>query len=359
MTKTLIQSLAVILLAVVSASALEAQAPRGKVPARSRLQAAEPAITELFPLAVGNRWVYAARGRFEQQARVVTINSRQRIGNFVYYELEGWSYAPALVRMTPTGRLMAYNREAAREELWYDFAAPEGGGWTPEFRNECTGTATVLSGKTNVAVPAGDFADAFLVGYRGTECADAGFSEEAFVPGLGPIKQGQISLVGETVWVLVEAHVGPHNSPAGGLSISLSIDQPLYTANLLPPVEPGEAIPTMEAAITLRNSTQAVIPLVFMNGQSYEFLVRDLNGRVLYRWSEGMFFTEAIRNEEFGPGLRAYSAEIPLGADGEPFPEGDYTLEAWLTAKPTLSGTSVEERFPYAAAVSFSIRHVF
>jgi hypothetical protein len=69
------------------------------------------------------------------------------------------------------------------------------------------------------------------------------------------------------------------------------------------------------------------VELAFPSGQSYEFLIRNEKGAIVYRWSEGKAFTMAIRNEQFA-GERNY---VEILEPANALPAGKYTAEAWLT----------------------------
>jgi hypothetical protein len=49
------------------------------------------------------------------------------------------------------------------------------------------------------------------------------------------------------------------------------------------------------------NTTRAPLAIQFPSGQSYDFSVEDA-GRTVWRWSEGMMFTQMVRNETLAPG---------------------------------------------------------
>jgi hypothetical protein len=49
------------------------------------------------------------------------------------------------------------------------------------------------------------------------------------------------------------------------------------------------------------NTTAAPLAVQFPSGQSYDFSVEDA-GRTVWRWSDGMMFTQMVRNETLAPG---------------------------------------------------------
>ncbi len=69
----------------------------------------------------------------------------------------------------------------------------------------------------------------------------------------------------------------------------------------------------MELVVTNDGDTPYTVE--HRNGQEYEFAVLDEKGRVLYRWSEGMAFTQALKTSAIAPGESVtYRAEIKRDA---------------------------------------------
>jgi len=78
----------------------------------------------------------------------------------------------------------------------------------------------------------------------------------------------------------------------------------------------------------LTNLTDSDLALTFTDGQRVEVTLSDDTGEV-YRWSDGMFFTQAIEQID----LRA-GATLPyvLRSDPVDIAPGLYTAKAWVTA---------------------------
>jgi hypothetical protein len=80
--------------------------------------------------------------------------------------------------------------------------------------------------------------------------------------------------------------------------------------------------------LSVTNVSSEPLPLTFPTGQSFDFVVMD-GGRELWRWSEGMMFTQAIRQETLSPEeTRTFTAwwSPPAGTRGE------FTVRGHLTA---------------------------
>nr|MDJ0792302.1 BsuPI-related putative proteinase inhibitor [Acidimicrobiia bacterium] len=80
--------------------------------------------------------------------------------------------------------------------------------------------------------------------------------------------------------------------------------------------------------IDARNITDDDTTLTFTSGQRVEFTLSDDSGEV-YRWSEGMMFTQAIETAEL-PAGSVYGTTLT----GEPIgvAPGTYLAKAWITA---------------------------
>lgn len=90
--------------------------------------------------------------------------------------------------------------------------------------------------------------------------------------------------------------------------------------------------------------------LVFPSGQDFDLLLRNDKGEVVYQWSAGKFFPEAVRRLPFGPGEKNFAFSVPLSdKEGKPLAVGRYVAEAWLATQPR----------SYAASVTFEVVHAF
>ena len=93
------------------------------------------------------------------------------------------------------------------------------------------------------------------------------------------------------------------------------------------------------------------LKLTFPSGQTYDFVIKDEKGQIVYKWSDGRMFTDAIRQESFGPGERTFALVVRLAdKQGQPLAQGKYVAEAWLT--------TMGER-TYAASAGFDIRYLY
>jgi hypothetical protein len=304
-----------------------------------------------FPLAVGNSWTYAITGFAGQGSHTITVSGVEEIGGNLYYQLDGYADTPSLVRALPDGTIVEYHRETRGERLWYDFRAAEGASWPSVVNTNCPASGVVRSRSGSVKVPAGEFARAFVVQYMGSNCADAGFEEEIFAPGIGLVRRTSQTIGGPRHLELISAQVGSSTIAPEGLSFSLSIDKPLYFSDRMPPVDPARVVPVMRANMKIRNTSDIPVLLQFNSGQKFDLVVRGEDGAEVLRWSKDKLFTQAIEVVDLGPGEQGFTAELPLAAsEGAPLKPGSYTVEAWLT---TAEGKL------FSATVGFLMRAAF
>ena len=105
-------------------------------------------------------------------------------------------------------------------------------------------------------------------------------------------------------------------------------------------VDTGEleagGVPTFR--LTVRNGTPDDVVLTFGSGQSGD-IVLSQDGEERWRWSDGLAFTQAIREEPLAAG-----AEGTYELAGSPLavPPGTYDLEATLTSDPAPTAITSE-----------------
>ena len=329
-----------------------------QIPLRSRAAGSARAVA-YFPLQVGNSWTYVMRGFAAQGTVVVRVTSTRKVGDRVYFLLDGYAGRAAWVRVTETGRVVEREqvpetegiRYEGPERLWYDFGGPPGGTWRSQIPLDCIGQAVLGPGPKPSELPEGFGPYSVAVNYLPTICADAGLLQEVFVPGIGLVRRTMQTIGGPREMVLVEAVVGSTIHPDRRFSVALSLDRPRYYANLMPPVDPERAVPVLRADLIIRNTTDEPLRITTPSGQQFDFEIRNEEGDIVYRWSDGRAFTQAVTTIDLSPGVRVFSVEVPLSSgDATPLPPGRYTIHGWVaTADPNL----------YRAQSAFDIEHVF
>ena len=328
---------------------------------RARATPSAAIAADFFPLEVGNSWTYALTGFAAQGSVTVKVTNAIDVEGVRYYKIEGYTVDPVFVRQDVEGKVYELGREPAEtarwftranshDSLWYDLAAPVGASWESGLPLECVGMAGIAQPPQEVHVPGGSFNHFVAVAYQGANCADAGVEEEVFAAGVGLIRRTSLTIGGPRSMVLVSAQVNGKPIGAKGLAISLMIDQPIYFANLQPPVDPVLSVPVLHAQFKVENTSEQPLAITIPSGQEFDLVIRSEAGEEVFRWSDGKFFTQALQTISFSPGERVYTVDAPLSRGGQPLPPGRYTVEAWIaTVEPKL----------YQATLAFEIRHVF
>ncbi|MBQ7514660.1 MAG: hypothetical protein IJS96_00130 [Schwartzia sp.] len=94
---------------------------------------------------------------------------------------------------------------------------------------------------------------------------------------------------------------------------------------------------------TVTNDGDTPFTVEHRNGQEYEFVVLDKKGRAVYRWSEGMAFTQALKTSVIAPGATVkYEAEIKRDAYKK-IRDDAVLVTAFLTDTPYTLSASVPE----------------
>lgn len=303
---------------------------------------------DYFPIQTGNVWVYRARG----ETLTLEVGEPRAFGEQYYFRLSATHRGDAWVRTTGDGALVAFDEKEGREKLWAPFGAPEGHTYTTAI-DPCNQQATIESRSARFTGPVGQFDNALHIVYGPPSCADAGIVEEYYLPYVGLVRRVETTIAGPRAFDLVYTRMGNGITviSAGETGFGLSVDRSVYTANLMPPVDLRTSIPEVLARISLRHSGPDPLRLVFSSGQTFELLLRNERGDIVYRWSEGMAFTQAIRTVEFPPGEKNWVVAVRLADKaGAPLPEGSYTAEAWLA-------TAGNRR--YLASVGFEFKHLY
>ncbi|MGH2600480.1 MAG: BsuPI-related putative proteinase inhibitor, partial [Dehalococcoidia bacterium] len=125
-------------------------------------------------------------------------------------------------------------------------------------------------------------------------------------------------------------------APPGGVEFTLSTPRNVYAA--------GETIP-FEMVLRNRSATQPAT-LTFPSGQDFDVVVSSADGREVWRWSTGRFFTQVVRDVTLAPGEeRRFSATWDQRTDaGTAAPAGAYQARAVLTTQAPVNSNGVDLR---------------
>jgi hypothetical protein len=155
---------------------------------------------------------------------------------------------------------------------------------------------------------------------------------------------------------LVASPAAPGTRPSGPTAAAptdktVLIPPPVTSSRREPPVASVSAQnPRLEASATatpdgyrfvivVTNTSDKLLPLRFNSSQTYDFVIRDtLGDREVWRWSNGNFFSQVVRNES----IRAESKwqfDVTWNRkdnDDKLVPAGVYRLTAIVTSSPLL-----------------------
>lgn len=308
------------------------------------------ASPDYLPLETGNQWIYRAAGRPE--TFVVEVVRAEVMNGRVYSVVRGLQDGEVWLRIDDGGTMYGYDPDSRREGVFAAFGAPEGSEYDSVI-GPCNRRARLVSRNARYEGPVGQFTTALRIAYPPGACADAGITEEFYLPWVGLVRRTLTTIAGPVTYDLIYAQLGGVTVISGSeLSFGVALDSHTYVANLMPPVDPRRAVPSMVLRMNLRNWTAAPLAINFPSGQSYDVVIRNARDEVVYRWSEGKAFIQVFRQERLEPRReRNYVVTVRL-ADKEdrPLPAGRYTAEAWL---------ATEGGKRYAATAGFEIQHVF
>lgn len=288
---------------------------------------------DYLPLGVGNYWIYQSTSTTE--SFTIRAGTPFSIGNRTYYSVSGYGASKLLLR-ADDGTVVAWNEETEQEDFLTGFAFG-----TPYGTNlsGCRQQAEADSKSRQYAGPAGFFPASQTIHYTSTSCADSGFQEEVYLDNIGLARRTVNTIRGPITYELVEARVGKftftaHPSTQTRLSLENNSVQRRNTS------EPFQ----LRAALTISTIGALPVKVIYPTSQQYDLVLRNASGEVVYRWSDGRMFAQALSSEHIGgPKSVHIEAEFNAAASSA-LPDGVYTVEAWLT-------TGEGPRFASSAAV--------
>lgn len=292
------------------------------------------AQTDYLPLESGNRWMYrSVAGSF-----TLSVGDPRTEGGQEYFPVTGFPSQPqVLIRRDEKSRLMLWDPESKTERTWLDLTAAEGVEASTGI-DTCNQASIVTSAKAGYKGPVGEFDSAVAVRYTVNGCADAGVDSDVWLPAVGLLRRSYQTFAGPRAYDLVYARLGGRtviSEPE--LAFRVSLDRAIYISDQMPPVTEEKAVPLMLVRMTMRNTTQDKLTLSFPSGQVYDLVIRNADGKQVYQWSADKSFA-AVLHDETVRGESNWAISVPLGTrspwflEAQPWPDGKYTAEAWLTA---------------------------
>ena len=243
---------------------------------------------DYLPLNPGNQWVYQPAGR--GQPIVMEVLRSAVFDDNTYYRTRNFLNADTWLRMREDATLVAYNPDTKQESVLVAFGAAEGSTYRTSI-DPCNSGAKVVSRRTKMQLPIGQFDNVLAIDYAPFVCADAGIATERYLPYVGLVQRSRETIAGLLISNLVYARIADVtviSSPE--VSFNLSLDSAVY--------ETGP----VTARFTIRATQARPLTLRFRTSQEYDLVVKNEAGDVVYRWSDGRGFLQALHSLDVGPG---------------------------------------------------------
>ncbi|MDQ0351750.1 hypothetical protein J2R98_001567 [Alkalibacillus filiformis] len=117
-------------------------------------------------------------------------------------------------------------------------------------------------------------------------------------------------------------------------------------------VQPGED--SVKFNMKLTHDGDEDLTLSFSSGQKFEVVVTDPNGEEVYRFSEGMMFTQAIETSELSPGDEMeFQDSWDYTKDGARVDSGEYQASVELLPY-EVNGEEIQDH-PFKKEVTFEV----
>lgn len=292
----------------------------------SAFMAATLAGSDYFPLQVGNSWAYQiTQGRVSRPG-TINVEAIESVEGQSYFRVSFFEQS-LLLRQQQDGSILLYDRDSKTENVWLPFGLKEGS-VTSTVMDQCSRMVTIASVAAKVTSILGAFDNALHLRYT-PNCADAGVTQQYFLPYVGMLLHETTSIAGPVRYELVYSRTGSTNVVAKTNAFTLSTDSPVYKAG-------QEA--EMLARVTLRVTSP--IRLTFPSGQNSDMRILNERGESVYFWSADKVFLQIFREMQM-EGERNFVMSVPVGN----LPPGRYTAEGWLATQPKL----------YSATVTFEV----
>ncbi|MGD8939877.1 MAG: BsuPI-related putative proteinase inhibitor [Gammaproteobacteria bacterium] len=232
-------------------------------------------------------------------------------------------------------KVYVYDSRNYQISLLTDFSAAVGFQSRVSLKPCNVGTTTIAAKGLTVRVPAGTFNDVVQLDLT-PNCADAGVTSIWFAAGVGPIKWTESNIAGVVTFELTEGMIAGQSYPKEtGVILKGRFPEPVVWINMMPGTFPDRNPPTsVDVSITITNQTIDTLRYDFPTSQRFDIVLRDVNGRVVKKWSDGQIFLQVTGTQTIPPGESYTTGGSLILADiGVPaIPEGRYTLAIMLTS---------------------------
>jgi hypothetical protein len=285
---------------------------------------------DYFPLNPGNIWIYRCTGVCSESTVTVEIGSTQDFNGTTYSQLQGWFGGSYWVREDADGNVFAYDPTSNQEQLWYAFQSPLGVIYD-ESIPACCGKAEIASTNSNYQGPIGIFEDALEIDYPGV--FQVGIYRERFLAYVGLVSRSQaVGGPAMRTYDLIYSRIGGVTTVSEPeFSTGLALDHAVYSTS---------DSPTLSARLSIRNSTTDPVLLTFPTGQIYDLEIRDDQGNVVFRWSNGKAFPQIVTSVEI-----QYEKDYVIAASLNGLTPGKYVAQGWFTVAGPPRAYSASTRF--------------
>ena len=224
-----------------------------------------------------------------------------------------------------------------RFQLLADFGAPVGTTFKIDLGSCNQGEVVLAASDLTIETPAGVFEDTARLDLQ-PNCADGGVTRMWFVPEVGIVRVEESNFAGLRTHELVEAELGGVVYPlADGLEVATKFPSPFVVIDREPPITPDRSPNLVTVSLAVTNHSNAPLNYLFIDGQRFDILVLDADGKVVSSWSRGRGFPDFVSTEVLEAGQTwKFRGRVPLTDDeGNDLPPGGYTLRIEMTSEPT------------------------
>jgi hypothetical protein len=133
----------------------------------------------------------------------------------------------------------------------------------------------------------------------------------------------------------------PARRPLDYFGVMVSCDKPLYYNNLMPPVR--DPAPDMTASLTVFNFRPNPVEFTLL-GYGFDFVIRDLRGREIWRWTYGRPIPPAIIKRHLSNDKLTWTVRFKVTDNNKRILKpGHYILEAYTTSQKRMLGWATFE----------------
>lgn len=282
------------------------------ISALSACLAVSAGAADLLPLANGNYWVY--RDQFSGES--FTIRAGQPVAmqsGKIYHYLDGYTEQRVLVRTGEGGNLLVLDEESGQESILTGFG--EGSGrWWPAPGRACVHQGQTQDRRETHDGAAGRWERVLAVKYQSSGCADTGILSEQFTENIGMLQRTVSTIAGPRTLELVYARIGTQ------------VVETAHRGRFSVAAEQAIGLDVIRVTMRLDAGSAGSVRLRFASGQEFDVVLRNAEGKAVWRWSDGRVFDQALHEKSFS-NLWTETVTIPR-------PQGvltDYTVEGWLT----------------------------